>query len=248
MERVNFKNFRGLNLVGDLYIADSDTTVIMSHGFTGDRHEWGKFDRVAESLNTAGYNVLTFDFSGSGESDDDSLTVDKQVDDLKCAIGFLKSKGLEKIALLGLSLGGLVSAKVWDNGISAMVFYAPVTNEKPEYDIKRFTPEQRKELDEKGYIIYKRDKGIRKEIKIDRQMIIERKTLNQKEVLSRIKIPVLIIHGDSDEAVPIEDSKIGIKYLPEGSRLEIIGGDNHFDENHYMQYVAPTVSWLKEHL
>ena len=41
MEKINFKNSKGLNLVGNLYTTECDSVVIMSHGFTGDKSEWG---------------------------------------------------------------------------------------------------------------------------------------------------------------------------------------------------------------
>src|SRR3989339_1702651 len=98
MERVNIKTFRGLNLIGDLYTADSDKIIIMSHGFNYDRHEKNnKFDKIATSLNKAGYNILTYDFSGSGESDDSPLTISNYTDDLKSVIEFVKNKGLKEI-------------------------------------------------------------------------------------------------------------------------------------------------------
>lgn len=90
MESTSFLNSRGLELTGDLYKSDSTTGVVMSHGFTGDRTEWGYFDRIAEDLNEAGYNVFRFDFSGSGESGDNAITVEKEVDDLDSAIRYLE--------------------------------------------------------------------------------------------------------------------------------------------------------------
>ena len=44
MKKIFFKNPRGLRLVGDIYPADSESIIIMAHGFTGDRKEEGRFD------------------------------------------------------------------------------------------------------------------------------------------------------------------------------------------------------------
>jgi esterase/lipase len=145
----------------------------MAHGFTGDKSEWGRFDKTAEVLNKSGYNVLAFDFSGSGESDDDSLTVDKQVDDLNCAINYVLDKGFKRIGLLGLSLGGFVSLKVYsaEKSIKTMVLWAPVTDKKENYAEKKFNQEELKELKEKGYITKIMKAGVRRKIIIDKQMI-----------------------------------------------------------------------------
>src|SRR3989344_5453366 len=120
-ERVVFKNSRGLNLVGDLYISDTSSVIVMCHGLAYDRSTVGRFDKAAKSFNERGFNVFKFDFSGCGESDYDTLTTDKQIDDLKSAFKFVESKGLNKIGLLGNSFGGFISLKVCGKKIGAMV-------------------------------------------------------------------------------------------------------------------------------
>lgn len=250
MEKVNFKNSRSLNLVGNLYPTDNKSIIIMAHGFTGDKSEWGRFDKTAEALNKVGYNVLAFDFSGSGESDDDSLTVDKQVDDLNCAIRFVSDRGFRKIGLLGLSLGGLISLKVYspEKNIKTMVLWAPVTSKKDNYSKKKFTPAELNELKEKGYITKIMEAGVRKKIIIDKQIIKDRESINQKQLLSQIKCPILIIHGDKDESVPLEDSKNAIRYLPSKSKLEIIEGATHDFTEQLDTIIELTTNWFKQYL
>jgi len=194
--------------------------------------------------------VLAFDFSGSGESDDDSLTVGKQVDDLNCAIKYVSDKGFKKIGLLGLSLGGLICLKVYspDKNIKTMVLWAPVTAKKENYAEKKFTPEQLQELKEKGYVTRIREKGIRKRIIIDKQMTYDREAVNQKEILSRIDCPVLIIHGNKDESVPLEDSKSAIQYLNPESKLEIIEGANHDFTEQLDAFITLSTNWFKQYL
>ena len=247
MEKVNFKNSRNLNLVGNFYSTDSGSVIVMAHGFTGDKSEWGRFDKTAEALNKAGYNVLAFDFSGSGESDNDSLTVDKQVDDLNCAIRFVSDRGFKNIGLFGLSLGGLISLKVYspEKNIKTMVLWAPVTAKKNNYAEQKFTAEEIKELKEKGYITKIREEGShRRVIIIDKQMIKDRESVNQKELLANIKCPVLIIHGDKDESVPLEDSKSAIKYLSSESKLEIIEGADHQFTKQLDAIINLTTNWF----
>jgi len=251
METVIFKNSKGLKLVGDFYAANSNKAVVISHGFTGNRHEWGKYDELANLINKEGYNVLTFDFSGSGESDDELVTVSTEINDLNCAINLVKSRGITDIALIGLSLGGLVSLNVCDERIKAMVLYAPVTSSREDYEVRKWSNEQqtklKTELEKNGYISLKLDKGIRKIMKIDKQMIVERKSVNQAELLSKVKIPVLILHGKTDTSVRYEDSVDAMKYLPKGSQLQTISGDNHFDDKNYSKFFSPTIDWLKKH-
>lgn len=248
MERVIFKNSRNQSLVGHLYTSESESIIIMSHGFTGDKSEWGRFDKVAESLNQSGYNALTFDFSGSGESDDDTLTVDKQVDDLNSAIKFVKSKGYQNIGLFGHSLGGLISLKCFTPEIVTMVLWAPVTNKiKSTWD-KSYSKEQLQELDEKGYITKTRDKGVRKTILIDKQMLKDREIINQKDLLKDIDCPILIIHGKQDESVPYSDSEEAIKLLSNDSKLELVDKADHGFYNYMNVIIDLSNNWFLNHL
>lgn len=75
MERVIFKNSKKLTLVGNLYPTDNDSIIIMCHGFTSNKYSKGRFERLTKVLNKSGFSALAFDFSGCGESDDDSLNV-----------------------------------------------------------------------------------------------------------------------------------------------------------------------------
>ncbi len=93
MEKLKFINSKGLTLVGNLYRTDSDSVVIMAHGFTNNKSSQGRFDLIASALNKININAFTFDFSGCGESDSEVITVENEVDDLKSAIDFMKSYG-----------------------------------------------------------------------------------------------------------------------------------------------------------
>ena len=245
MERVNIKTFRGLNLIGDLYTADSDKIIIMSHGFNYDRHEKNnKFDKIATSLNKAGYNILTYDFSGSGESDDSPLTISNYTDDLKSVIEFVKNKGLKEIVLFGASLGGLISFLSYDKYIRAIICLAPPTDKAAsDWRNRNFSIEELREFIRNGQISYK-SKGLRDRIIIDKQYLLDREEINQKGLLKNIICPVLIFHADNDSYVPLEVSKNAVKIIGDNAELYIIKGAGHaFLEN--IDVVADkTINWL----
>ncbi len=247
MKKINIKNSRKLNLVGDLYTTDSDKLIIMSHGFTGDRHEWGRFDQIAEAFHKMDYNVLAFDFSGSGESDDDSLTVTKQIDDLKSVIKYARDKGYQNIILFGHSLGGLVSFSCYDENIKAIVTTAPVTDKgDSNWRTNKFTKEQLEEFKETGQLVINKNSGPREYIVIDRQYLIEREEVNQKLLLRNIKCPVLIIHGDEDDGVPLKDSENAIKVLANKVELYVIKGEGHSFSDNIDTVINKTINWLSK--
>jgi pimeloyl-ACP methyl ester carboxylesterase len=247
MEKVTFENNRDLELVGNYWQAKSDAGIVMSHGFTGDKTEWGYFDRVAEELNNAGYNVLAFDFAGSGESDDESLRIDNQVDDLSVAVEYLESQDVDRIGLFGHSQGGLVSLRNYDESIEAMVLTSPVTDSMVDYGETRLTEEQKTELEENGQWIVYREKGPRTQIIVDEEIIEQKESINQDELLADVKCPILIIHGDEDEIVPLEASKKANQKM-ESSDLEVIEGLDHSYNTHLDQVAESTLAWFEEYL
>ncbi|MFQ3275215.1 MAG: pimeloyl-ACP methyl ester carboxylesterase [Candidatus Nanohaloarchaea archaeon] len=247
MEKVSFENNRGLELVGNFWKADSDAGIVMVHGFTGDKSEHGYFDKVADELNEAGYNVLAFDFAGSGESDDEPLRINKQVEDLEVAIDYLKSKKVERIGLFGHSQGGLVALRNYNKGIETMVLTSPVTDRMANYADDRLDERQKSELEEKGQWTVYLDKGPREKIIVDQEIIREKESINQDKLLSRIDCPVLIIHGNEDEVVPIESSKKAVQKLS-NSELKAIKGLDHSYDRFLDQISESTVKWFEKHL
>ena len=78
MKRVIFNNWQNLTLVGNLYPSVTDSIIIMCHGFLSNKYSKGRFERLITVFNKSCFSALAFDFTVCGESDDDSLTVDKK--------------------------------------------------------------------------------------------------------------------------------------------------------------------------
>ena len=247
MEKITFKNSRNKTLVGNLSSLKSKSIIILSHALANDKSERGKLDAVANKLNDSAFNTLAFDFSGCGESDDDTLTIEKEVDDLKSAIEFVKTKGFEKIALFGHSIGCLVSLKAYSQEIRTMVLWSPVTNKVKYKREDKFSKEQLQELNEKGYFTRKRKNAIREIYHIDEKMLEERESVNQKELLKGVTCPVLIIQGTKDTSIPIEDSENAIRLLSKESHLEIVENANHDFNEHVDEMVGITNEWFVRH-
>lgn len=244
MNKITFQNSKGINLVGVLHIPKEKTisAVIISHGFAANKDR-ARFIKLAENLSKNGFAVLRFDFGGCGESEDREITVKNQVDDLKSAINYMRKNGYQNIGLLGESLGGLTSILAYDENIKALVLWAPVTQSKTPFIIQK--EELQKELNNKGFIIYKKDE---REFKVPKEYLEERQAVNQKEILSKIKSPVLIVHGDKDNVVPLEQSKSAMQFLSKDSKLEIVKNGDH-KLNDKMDTVIPlSVNWLKKYL
>lgn len=243
-ERVAFRNARGLSLAGDLWTGGK-AAVVLCHGFTGDRHEDGRFDALARALNEDGFTVLAFDFGGSGESDDVPITVAGENDDLKAALAFVRERGADRVAVVGLSLGALVAAHVAAHEpIDALVFWAPVSAPMADPTVW-YSREQLDELERTGLITWGKDTGPRRHLVIDGRHLDERRNLDRRTLLAAIRTPVLILHGSRDDLVPLEWSRTAVRMLPKGSKLKVIRGADHVFTRQVTKFIRPTRQWLR---
>jgi pimeloyl-ACP methyl ester carboxylesterase len=107
-EAIAFQNHAGLTLRGWFISAPlAKGTIVFSHGYTSDCTP----DLIyAPLFFRAGYNCLFFDYHGHGASDGNSTSlVYFERDDLLCALDFLHSRSIDKVGLVGFSMGGAIS-------------------------------------------------------------------------------------------------------------------------------------------
>lgn len=230
-QSITFQNSRGQTLVGNLFPVPGDAIVIMAPGFCSDKSSQGRFELYAKNLNEKGISAFAIDFAGIGESDDERLTVDKEVDDLRSAIQFAQSKGYQNTGLYGNSLGGLICLKAYSPKIKAIAMTGGLTGPIVNYDWNQyFNPEQMQELKDKGYITERNAQNIHRDsIIIDQQMLVDFEQVDQKQLLSTVKCPVLLIHGDEgeEEQTLHNLSQMGMQYLPSTAALKLIPGATH---------------------
>lgn len=236
MERVTFKNSRNLNLVGTFYHSKSNKVIVVAHGLLANRDR-PRLVELSDAFNRAGFAVLRFDFSACGESDADLVTVGNEVDDLKAAILFIASKGFKEIGVWGESLGGLVSLMAFSDRIKAMVLWAPVTDKN--------APSFERAVKSDGYLLVEKEG---RPFKVADEYFATRNSINPRTLLKSISIPVLIIHGDKDEEIPLEWSKHALTLLPRGSSLLIIKDLGHKPGPKLDEVIASSIEWFKSHL
>lgn len=111
---------------------NATATVIMSHGYRGNRHESGAgFFALAQFLLNDGYRVLMYDFRNSGESDGTltSIGVMERYDVLG-AVSFIESRFDEPIMLYGVSMGASasLSAAALTDDVTAVIADSPFSD------------------------------------------------------------------------------------------------------------------------
>ncbi len=116
-EPVTFGARDGVKLGGWLIGEGKRPTVIFCAGMfgsmDGDVHMAPHFVR-------AGFNVLQFDWRGHGISDGERTTLGlRERLDLLGAVDFLQSRGIQRIGLMGFSMGGAVALRVAGEDVRA---------------------------------------------------------------------------------------------------------------------------------
>ncbi|MCD6352227.1 MAG: alpha/beta fold hydrolase [Armatimonadetes bacterium] len=200
--------------------------VLMCHGFTGHRQEAHfLFVHAARLFAQCGLAVLRFDFRGSGESSGEfwEMTFESEVADALAAFDYLAGRpeiDPQRVAVLGLSLGGAVAACVAgrEPRVAALVLWSAVS--ELELLAKRFAdehaphhlPDGRWEL---GGL------GLGQEF-VD--TIADARPLDEARAFSK---PCLIVHGTKDETVNVSHAHNYARTLGDKARLHLIEGADH---------------------
>ena len=251
MVKIFIKNSRGFIIAANHWFAGSESIIIMASGFTGDKSMNGRFEKLANKYSLAGISVITFDYCGCGESDDEILTPENAVLDLHSVVNYAKNRGYKNIGLFGQSYGALVCLKAYNKDIKTMVLTGALTG-SIKYDWNNFySQDQLDELSKTGHMrIYKDPAGPREMVIIDKKMLLDFEQVNQEQLLRNVECPVLIIHGDHDEEerTLLDITRRGMKYLSRDSKLEIIEGADHRFSDHLYLITDLSLKWFMGYL
>lgn len=239
IEDFSFSNSLGLDLASRLYYKDciGKNGVIFSHGLFSSKDGY-KITNMAEDIVNAGYTLMTFDFTFSGESPGNiaDISILQEVDDLLKGIEAFRKKGIEKIHLMGSSMGGVVSILAASQGgvdyESLMLIATPV-------DLSGLIPEE-------VQIDCSSDMVSISGVSVKKSFIDELKNLNVVSAAEKIKSPVLIIHGMLDNVVSIEnfeELKRVLKVPVEPVLIEE-GDHNLTEESHLIIIKEKVKNWL----
>ncbi|MDF1756601.1 MAG: alpha/beta fold hydrolase [Verrucomicrobiales bacterium] len=219
---------------------DTSLLVIIGHGVTGNKDRpWAI--GLAEAVAEAGFGALRFSFSGNGKSEGDfkKSTITKEMKDLKAIVNAAEEAGYHKICYVGHSMGaavGVLSA-VRDDRIELLISLAGMV------DTKRFCEAEFGDVTpEKGHMWDDENCPLSQEFVDDLMKI--KSVLGKTE---KIEIPWLIIHGDADDVVPVEEGReIFAKCYEPKHYVEIEGGDHVFSGDALDQMSNAVVEWLRE--
>lgn len=232
MEKVTFMS-EGMRISGVLHLPENKNPpcVIASHGLLSSKDS-EKYIVLGERMSREGMAMLRFDFRGIGESEgqEEDNTISKKIADLNAATDLMRSYSSlgKRIGLIGSSLGGFLSLMKasMDKEIKAVVVWA--------------TPLHLDDLGSKK----EEDHPLPPEAffeDLPRHRLLP--------LLSKVSNG-LVIHGEDDELVPL-DQALGIFYnLSVPKEIHVIGGADHrlTDPAHRQRAIELTVGWFKKYL
>ena len=213
--------------------------VVLGHGVTGNK------DRpfivaLAEGLAAVGIPALRFSFSGNGASEGRFIdsTIFKEVDDLCVVLDRLKDYA---ICYVGHSMGGAVGVlrASEDSRIQLLVSLAGMVHTKAfaQREFGDVTPDE-------GFMWDEPDCPLSQAYMDDLTQI--------NTVVDRapqITVPWLLVHGDEDDVVPIEDSHDILERVDGQTQLITLEGASHvFSDEYTPVMVEKVVAWLKTQL
>ena len=232
-EKVSFLS-EGQRIIGILHPPANEypSCVITSHGLLSSK-DTEKYTALGERLAREGLAMLRFDFRGCGESEGrmEESTVSGRIADLGSAIEFVKSRlGLEtRIGLLGSSLGGYISLMKasTEKKIRAVVIWATpfhlenIKSKKGEENIPSL-----------GEVFFN---------DLPRHRLFP--------LLPQIS-NCLVIHGEEDELVPVDQAWEIFHSLGSPKEIHTIEGADHrlTQPAHRKRAIDLSVDWFRKYL
>ena len=233
IEKVSFLS-EGQRISGILHLPESEhpSCVITSHGLLSSKDS-EKYTTLGERLAREGLAMLRFDFRGCGESEGrmEESTVSGRIADLGSAIEFVKSHpGLEtRIGLLGSSLGGYITLMraSTEEKVRAVVIWAT-----PFHLDNLKSKKSEDEMPSPGEVFFE---------DLSRHRLLP--------LLPKIS-NCLVIHGEEDELVPVDQAWEIFNSLGSPKEIRVIEGADHrlMNPEYRQRAIDLSVDWFKKYL
>ena len=209
--------------------AEKGPLCILIHGFTGHMEE-DHIVAAQKAMNECGISVLRVEMYGHGGSDGEfrNHTLYKWVTNALAVVNYVKTLDfVTDLYLCGHSQGGLLTMLI--GGMCADDFKAIIPL-SPAWMIP--------EMARSGSVLgtsfdpkHVPSKIVSDSWELSGDYVRVAQTIHVEDAIDRYEGPVLIIHGDEDEAVPYSYAEKAVK-LYRNARLVTIKGDDHCYTRH----------------
>ncbi|WP_027468531.1 alpha/beta hydrolase family protein [Deefgea rivuli] len=227
-------DFGGQQLIGSAHLpAAAEHAVLMLHGFTGNRIEYTYFFvTLARVLAARGIAVFRFDFLGCGESDGEfaNISVASQVAQTQHLLAHLAANYPQYARhVLGFSMGGLVAlqtALVDSAAMRSMTLLAPAANLAQLVESVASANSAAHHTDRTDCVDFLA-------LEINQTFRQELAQLAPFSGLATLNIPTLVVHGQLDQAVPVEIGEQVAACLPQATFEAWPDADHTFARREY---------------
>ncbi len=213
---------------------------IIAHGFNGTFDYGRNYFKTMERL---GYDCYTFDFPcGSVRSRSDNNTLNMsildEVSDLKAIVAHFRKQGHRHIVLIGESQGGLVSALTaadLKSKVSQLVLVFPALCIPDNWRQRYPRLEDIQDVTELWGV------------KMGRRFFEEIHDMRSLDLIGKYRGPVLIVQGDADRVVSMDDSRRAQQLYRPGTLLHVIPGAGHgFKPHEFQEEMEQLQQFLKK--
>lgn len=249
-------------------------TIVICHGFKGFM-EWGFFPYLADLLCARGFTSVRFNFTGSGMRPGDERVTDveafrtatfsQDLEDLEAllsALGESVGVGLvdrSRCGLLGHSRGGAIALLAAFRGratatVKALVTWAAVAN------LDRASAAEATDWRRDGFLAIlnsRTGQELRVDVSVLEDLEAHRSELDIDRAAQKCRIPWLVVHGASDETVPIDEARRLTAGNHLDRELQVVAGAGHtfgarhpFDgpHPHLIEALNATQTWMRRYL
>ncbi len=203
--------------------------VVFVSGLGMTMHEWNNsFDEISQVLVKEGYATLQFSFSGCGASEGDykEMSFERQAKQIEDVINYLLTqKNIDKnrLGMIAQSCGFpsvvLSDVSFIKTIVSISGVFSPYKNLKNIF-------QKRQAFNPTGISRFPRSSGDVTEIGTDFWKMLE--AYDEPTLLKNIAQPLLVIYGDRDDKIPLDDVMRGYAMLGSSkNELKIFSGGDH---------------------
>jgi putative redox protein len=247
-KQIYFYNSDGEKLAGTLHYPEglSKKGVILGHCFTCSRHTRILIETCRE-LAKAGFLALRFDFSGNGQSEGDFIEsgYSKHIGEMKTAMKFLAENGVSWIGLAGHSMGAAIAVLTCAE-MQEVKAVCAMSGRLSGLNLRVFfTKSQIEELEQTGKISFV-SRG--RSLVISKKFIADANRYDIPKQIEALRSPLLIVHGEKDEIIPLKEAHKASKIKPSGITLAVISGADHMlgEEAHRRNAAVRMTEWFAE--
>jgi len=248
-EKVSLLNQRGRRLSGVISrpeLGEPAAAVVMAHGMLSGKNS-PKHIALSHRLADRDIASLRFDFTSRYESEGpiEEMTYAQAVEDLRAAVDFARNAlGPLPLGLYGSSMGGAIVLlyAAGHGGVDAIATIAAVGRPGPLWEAW-LGPEGMARWEREGWTAFE-------EQRIPWSFYRDAASRDAIAAASQVRCPLLVIHGDEDNIVPVEEAAAIHTAAAGPKRLVIIpGGGHRFDRPGDLDRMLREVSgWFTEHL